>query len=50
MRGGRKCRRGIDLLYSLAGEIISYTPKKVGKAIEKDKSCATVESGKGSDR
>ena len=31
---------------SLAGEIVSYTPKKIGKAIEKDKSCATVESGK----
>ncbi|BAU49543.1 glycine cleavage system protein H [Sulfurifustis variabilis] len=31
---------------SLAGEIVSYTPKKAGKAIEKDKSCATVESGK----
>ncbi len=31
---------------SLAGEIVSYTPKKVGKSIEKDKSCATVESGK----
>lgn len=31
---------------ALAGEIMSYTPKKAGKAIEKDKSCATVESGK----
>lgn len=31
---------------SLAGEIVSYTPKKVGKEIEKDKSVATVESGK----
>lgn len=31
---------------SLAGEIVSYTPKKAGKAIDKDKSCATVESGK----
>lgn len=31
---------------SLAGEIVSYTPKKIGKAVEKDKSCATVESGK----
>lgn len=31
---------------SLAGEIVSYTPKKVGKAVKKDKSCATVESGK----
>lgn len=31
---------------SLAGEIVAYTPKKAGKAIDKDKSCATVESGK----
>lgn len=31
---------------ALAGEIVSYTPKKPGKTIEKDKSCATVESGK----
>jgi glycine cleavage system H protein len=31
---------------SLAGEIVSCTPKKVVKAVEKDKSCATVESGK----
>lgn len=31
---------------SLAGEIVSYTPKKPGKAIDKDKSVATVESGK----
>ncbi len=31
---------------SLAGEIVAYTPKKAGKDIAKDKSCATVESGK----
>ncbi|MCG5517278.1 glycine cleavage system protein GcvH [Ectothiorhodospira sp. 9100] len=31
---------------SLAGQVVSYTPKKVGKAVKKDKSCATVESGK----
>ncbi|MHB1512732.1 MAG: glycine cleavage system protein GcvH [Acidiferrobacter sp.] len=31
---------------SLAGEIVAYTPKKVGKDVAKDKSCATVESGK----
>ena len=31
---------------SLAGGVVSYTPKKIGKAVEKDKSCATVESGK----
>jgi glycine cleavage system H protein len=31
---------------SLAGEVVAYTPKKAGKGIDKDKSCATVESGK----
>lgn len=31
---------------SLAGQIVSYTPKKLGKDVKKDKSCATVESGK----
>lgn len=31
---------------SLAGEIVSYTPKKVGKEIEQNKSVCTVESGK----
>ncbi len=31
---------------ALAGQIVSYTPKKVGKSVKKDKSCATVESGK----
>jgi len=31
---------------SLSGQIVSYTPKKVGKSVKKDKSCATVESGK----
>ncbi|MFO8154523.1 MAG: glycine cleavage system protein H [Pseudomonadota bacterium] len=31
---------------SLAGEIVSYTPKKVGKSVKADKSCTTVESGK----
>lgn len=31
---------------SLAGEVVAYTPKKAGKPIDKDKSVATVESGK----
>jgi len=31
---------------SLAGQIIAYTPKKIGREIKQDKSCATVESGK----
>jgi glycine cleavage system H protein len=31
---------------SLSGQIVSYTPRKVGKTVKKNKSCATVESGK----
>ncbi|MEF8792786.1 glycine cleavage system protein GcvH [Thiohalorhabdus sp.] len=31
---------------ALAGDLVAYTPKKVGKSIKKDKSAATVESGK----
>jgi glycine cleavage system H protein len=31
---------------ALAGEVVAYTPKKVGRAIELNKSLATVESGK----
>ncbi|MGH8671802.1 MAG: glycine cleavage system protein H [Burkholderiales bacterium] len=31
---------------ALAGEIVSYTPKKVGKEVEQNKSVCTVESGK----
>ncbi len=31
---------------ALAGQIVSYTPKKVGRSVEQNKSAATVESGK----
>jgi glycine cleavage system H protein len=31
---------------ALAGQLVAFTPKKAGKAIESGKSCATVESGK----
>lgn len=31
---------------TLAGEVVAYTPKKVGKDIDQGKSVATVESGK----
>ncbi len=30
---------------SLAGTIVAYTPKRIGKTVKKDKSCATIESG-----
>jgi glycine cleavage system H protein len=31
---------------ALAGEVVAFTPKKVGKEIDQNKSVATVESGK----
>jgi glycine cleavage system H protein len=31
---------------SLAGHIVSVMPKKMGKSVKQNKSCATVESGK----
>lgn len=31
---------------SLAGAIVSYTPRRLGKEVKRGKSCATVESGK----
>lgn len=31
---------------ALAGEVVAYTPKKVGRGVEFNKSAATVESGK----
>lgn len=31
---------------SLAGQIIAFTPKKIGRTVKQNKSCATVESGK----
>lgn len=30
----------------MAGQLVAYTPKRVGKTVESGKSCATVESGK----
>lgn len=31
---------------ALAGELVAFTPKRVGRAVKEGKSCATVESGK----
>lgn len=31
---------------ALAGEIVAFTPKKVGRKVASGKSCATIESGK----
>jgi glycine cleavage system H protein len=31
---------------AMAGQLVAFTPKKIGRAVEAGKSCATVESGK----
>lgn len=31
---------------AMAGRLVAYTPKKVGRSVKAGKSCATVESGK----
>ncbi len=31
---------------ALAGELVAFTPKKVGRSVKAGKSCATIESGK----
>lgn len=31
---------------ALAGQLVAYTPKKVGRKVQAGKSCATIESGK----
>ncbi len=31
---------------ALAGQLVAFTPKKVGRSVKAGKSCATVESGK----
>ncbi len=31
---------------ALAGELVAFTPKKVGRSVKEGKSCATIESGK----
>jgi glycine cleavage system H protein len=31
---------------AMAGQLVAFTPKKVGKPVQAGKSCATVESGK----
>ena len=31
---------------SMAGQLVAFTPKKVGRSVDAGKSCATVESGK----
>src|SRR5210317_563246 len=31
---------------AMAGQLVAFTPKKVGRSVREGKSCATVESGK----
>jgi glycine cleavage system H protein len=45
--GDGKVRLGMTTIATaMAGRLVAYTPKKVGRAVKAGKSCATVESGK----
>ena len=45
--GDGKVKLGMTTVATaLAGEIVAFTPKKVGRSIQAGKSCATIESGK----
>jgi glycine cleavage system H protein len=45
--GDGNVRMGMTAIATaLAGELVAFTPKKVGRKVRPGKSCATVESGK----
>ncbi|MGV6801495.1 MAG: glycine cleavage system protein H [bacterium] len=45
--GDGKVKLGMTTIATaMAGELVAFTPKKVGRSIRAGKSCATVESGK----
>jgi len=45
--GDGKVKLGMTTVATaLAGEIVAFTPKKIGRSIKEGKSCATIESGK----
>ena len=40
-------RRGVTTIATaMAGQLVAFTPKKVGRSVRPGRSCATVESGK----
>jgi glycine cleavage system H protein len=45
--GDGTVRLGMTMVATaMAGQLVAFTPKKVGKPVQAGKSCATVESGK----
>ncbi|HEV2221223.1 MAG TPA: glycine cleavage system protein H [Casimicrobiaceae bacterium] len=45
--GDGKVKLGMTTVATaMAGQLVAFTPKKVGRAVQAGKSCATVESGK----
>lgn len=45
--GDGKVRLGMTTVATaMAGQLVAFTPKKVGRSVREGKSCATVESGK----
>ncbi len=46
-QGNGNVRIGMtSIATALAGQLVAFTPKKVGRSVRAGKSCATVESGK----
>ena len=45
--GGGKIKLGMtSVATAMAGQLVAFTPKKVGRKVKPGRSCATVESGK----
>ena len=45
--GGGKIKLGMtSVATAMAGQLVAFTPKKVGRKVKAGRSCATVESGK----
>ncbi len=46
--GDGKIKLGMTTIATaMAGQLVAFTPKKVGRKVRPGKSCATVESGNG---
>ena len=46
MEGGKVKIGMTAVATAMAGQLVAFTPKKVGRSVKPGKSCATVESGK----
>lgn len=45
--GGGKVKLGMtSVATAMAGQLVAFTPKRIGRSVKPGKSCATIESGK----